>query len=670
YTVSYNGLTGATPSSISDLTGLTYSSASLLPTRNIGGTITGITPSKKGYIFNGWKVTTNGSTTFTGYVGVNNTISDIIGDWTVTNLTLTASFSPYPITVSYTGLDDVTYTPATVSTSGEYDGTLTSPGSDPVKSGYTFKGWKSVDATTPFNWTFDSSSSITTLASSSLLITDNGVKLDNTNHTGTLTLEAQWKMNDYSTITASNFEYGVKTSTYDGTSNTPLTKAVVLKYSNFSAKDSSLNELPDEYISVDSDELDTINKAIEQGNGALNQYPLHINNTLNNTEKVIYVILQDVGDDIKMANTRLSGNNIVLGIDEWKDKELTKDDLMYRISANGVVANSEISRTALTGNDTEFTAIKDAIANNTTGIYPFTINTTNGSIKVNVVIKEKASGVYPSLKSDNSNIEGSIDKGDIGANNIRISKSDEFNADIAKTLCAVEAKDKWANDIALADIGVDADQLSAITSAQNLDATGNYPLRFYIIRTGEEVTINVALYSSTVTDPVTGITLWANNFSYDVDNKTALTKDITKNLSSVIGFNLEGTQLEPEKILVDDESFNALFEKYSNKQVGTYDLTFTSTNEQGTASITIKVTLYQNKPQVVGDGGDTHIDGGGNTGDDHDSGTTDPKTKTKVVYKLISYVKTGDMNNIILLVVLLAMATITGIIIVRKKVKR
>jgi uncharacterized repeat protein (TIGR02543 family) len=154
------------------------------------------TPSA-GYTFDGWKL--DKSVTATGSVAEIIAGNSIAANTKMTtaelrtvqmpseNVTASAQWAAKNVAVTYnanggTGL-------AGESTSGDYDGTLTAPTTNPTKTGYTFNGWYWTDTfAEATNFTFGGSG--TTLTTAHGVIGADGI-------TPSLTLYAKWTANTY-----------------------------------------------------------------------------------------------------------------------------------------------------------------------------------------------------------------------------------------------------------------------------------------------------------------------------------------------------------------------------------------------------------------------------------------------------------------------------------------
>lgn len=154
--------------------------------------ITLVAPAKAGYTFAGW------TAELTTYGKGNLIFNDpAIKAGTYGDLTLTATYSAKPVTITYTqGYGaDVAYTGffnEATATRGVYDGTVERPvfynaSLNPVREGYTFTGWAVKNTGTP--WTFDNEINPTKLTGTNGLI-DQGIQYS-------LHLVAQWSLGTY-----------------------------------------------------------------------------------------------------------------------------------------------------------------------------------------------------------------------------------------------------------------------------------------------------------------------------------------------------------------------------------------------------------------------------------------------------------------------------------------
>jgi uncharacterized repeat protein (TIGR02543 family) len=92
----------------------------------------------------------------------------------------------------------------------------------------------------------------------------------------------------------------------------------------------------------------------------------------------------------------------------------------------------------------------------------------------------------------------------------------------------------------------------------------------------------------------------ANDFSYDVDDATALSEAIAKTLSAVNAKDAAGNPIATSAIMATAAELANVLEKYGAKLIGDYDLTFKTPAGSDQAQATITVTLYRS-----GDGLDT-----------------------------------------------------------------
>lgn len=168
YTVKYE-TGGGTPSTITNKDNVKFDESRLLPADVI---------KKEGYTLIGWKVQGTDTTVEDG-----TKYSDLVTDYTISEVTLEAQWSENTYTVKY-DTNGGTPTAITDKTNVKFKDTGLLPADDPTRSGYTFDGWE-----------VDGNKVIDTTAYKEL-VADDTVK--------SVTLTAQWKTKEYTVKYDSN----------------------------------------------------------------------------------------------------------------------------------------------------------------------------------------------------------------------------------------------------------------------------------------------------------------------------------------------------------------------------------------------------------------------------------------------------------------------------------
>lgn len=126
YTIKYD-TGGGTPSTIADKDNVKFDESGVLPADVI---------KKEGYTLTGWKVQGTDTTVENG-----TKYSDLVTDYTITEVTLEAQWSENTYTVKY-DTNGGTPTAITDKTNVKFKDTGLLPADDPTRPGYTFEGWK------------------------------------------------------------------------------------------------------------------------------------------------------------------------------------------------------------------------------------------------------------------------------------------------------------------------------------------------------------------------------------------------------------------------------------------------------------------------------------------------------------------------------------------------
>ncbi|MDR1018820.1 MAG: hypothetical protein LBM02_08985 [Lachnospiraceae bacterium] len=630
-----------------------------------------ISPTKLGQTFEGWfyKPTDIGDygSSWTPW----NVSSDIVDGTSIVSdndsdgntLTLRAGYSANSYTVSY------------VMNGGSYNGsTLIPPSNQSVlwtstglistfaktvtRAGYKLTGWK---VTTGGNTTWNNTDKIITISSGVASDTDNTkVKFSDVASSDSIigiTLTAQWEKKEY-TLNASDFSFGV--TQQSSVDDTDLSLQDFIFYGNISLTDEDDNTISSlNNISIKEADKEALETAISQGK--LGRYSVEITNTFNNTTKTIKVLLEDVGARNEDDKDFISGNGIILGRDE---ENISGKELLYRGAVNAKTSDGTvISRSDLSVDATDLASLNSALQDGSTDEVDVKVSTINGTvITIPVSIRQYGSGVFPTYSDDTLN--GQISKGTIGGSDFVISNDTTLTEDLAKSMGLAIGRDLFANEYTSNELIVDGRQLQTINDDNKAKESGVYPLTFKTPEGEAAVTINVIMYNVVTPESNDG-RLFANNFIYNLKEKALnpLNQDLAKELSKVNGANGDNVPFANEEITVDETSWNNLIAEYNANKTGIFKLTF---NAPGDLSITINVTLAKDKVDVDNQGG---------------GGKIPPKviykkkvvtktiTKNNIIYRTISKVKTGDYNNILLMIALFAAALSVTVVIVKKKRK-
>ncbi|MDR1018432.1 MAG: InlB B-repeat-containing protein [Lachnospiraceae bacterium] len=601
------------------------------------------TVTKEGYKLTGWKVISGGNNTWgdtlitTGTTGNNGTTaysavaaSDTLG----TSITLEAQWAADDVTISY-DLDggDTSFAPATGSETGTYDGTVTNPGT-PTKTGYTFDKWVSKSADPDVDWVFGNTGTKLTKA--------NGVSISTAN-AGSLTLTATWKSIYY--ITGHDFSFGVNQSA-NSTDDNILDNNDLIYYGNLIGKDVTNATSPVGNLEPDETDFNSLKAAIANGNGSLGEKILKIKDTSNNTETSITVTLKEYGSKGIDGIDYISGNGIIFGIDEGT---LTDKELLYRAQVDARLEDgTTISRAGLTVKPEDMEALTEAIETGSLGTFNVDVSTENGTtITIPVTLRAHGGNILPQFDETNPDVQTS--NGTIAANDFIYRESAKLTVDIVKELSEVIARDRFGNNYKTSNLKVDENQLKAINDKISKNIAGTYPLTF-LTGYGEMVEISV----TTVSTPIQNLgndTITAGDFTYNLNDKKdmPLTKSFAKTLAKVKAYDKNGKKIDLSKISIDSKTWNSLMKAYNNNRVGDYKLTFkTSTGE----SVTIVATLSKTKNT-----------GGGGTIYKH-------KVVNKTITNIINRVKTGDSVNIVLWIIIAAVALISVLAVMKVRKKR
>ncbi|MDR1017995.1 MAG: hypothetical protein LBM02_04770 [Lachnospiraceae bacterium] len=477
-------------------------------------------------------------------------------------------------------------------------------------------------------------------------------------------------------INAENFSYGViqDTGSADKDSES-LDLNDLFYYAHISMTDKNGEELSlnSDNISVDENQLKVLNDAIASGNGALGTYDITFTNKYNTSEetsdltKTITVTLKDAGSKMSDASNFISGNGIVLGIDEGN---ITFPELLYRSQVDGWTSDGKlINRADYSVDITTWNNLMSGISSGTVGEYPVTINYADGDndnqITIPVTLKQHGSGVLPSFSTITAS--GLTTNGTIAANDFVIGKSDILDDNSSKTLGEVNARDLFANIYDVANLLVDGDQMSYINSENAAGKSGQYPLTYYTPK-GETITVNVTLYNHDTTG-ADGSKLFANDFTYNLQEKALnpLNEDLAKELSKVYGFNSDKVNTSLSDISLNPDDWQVIMDNYNANKTGIFNLGFTDSYGN---NVIIKVTLIDKKD--VPDNQNSGNDGNNGNGNGKTKVVYKTKTITKNNYitKLVSTVKTGDLNNVIGFSVLLLGAALASVVLIRIKKRK
>lgn len=174
YTVEYD-TNGGIPAMLPALTNVGWTDSGLLPDAD---------PSREGYTFTGWKVSSGGAAV---EAKVTHKYSSLAADDSTMSITLEAQWNENTYSVNY---DTNGGQPASINTLTGVTWSQTGllPGSDPVKAGYTFAGWR------------------VTAGGPSMGATDGHAYKDLADNDGTksITLTAQWTAKNYTVVYDTN----------------------------------------------------------------------------------------------------------------------------------------------------------------------------------------------------------------------------------------------------------------------------------------------------------------------------------------------------------------------------------------------------------------------------------------------------------------------------------
>jgi hypothetical protein len=187
------------------------------------------------------------------------------------------------------------------------------------------------------------------------------------------------------------------------------------------------------------------------------------------------------------AGERITGDDFSYGVDEPHLTTLSAMDLAdvdARTSAGALIPHSD-----LTVDATELQDINDAINAGTTGDYPLTFITPDGTeVTVTVTLKDHGNGGA----GGNGEPEGPAGERVTGDDFTYGVEQPRITTSQAIGLADVEAYTSAGAAIDPSDLTVDAADLAAINAAIDADTPGSYPLTFYT-PDGTQVTVTVTL---------------------------------------------------------------------------------------------------------------------------------------------------------------------------------
>ncbi|MBW9212838.1 MULTISPECIES: hypothetical protein [Terrabacteria group] len=350
-------------------------------------------------------------------------------------------------------------------------------------------------------------------------------------------------------------------------------------------------------------------------------------------EKTIKVTLMDQGhgnsndpSDPTDNTDRIYGNDFLYGMNNG---HITDDAAKILASVNGYRANNVVLNAGdITVDAAQLVAINTAIDNKdkSTSPMPLTFVSPDGtSVTVNVTLFDNGSET-PTAPNTPS----------IGANNFNygIDEPDLTEA-IAKQLSKVTAKDGSGNHVSSSTVTVNPTELAAIVDGQHNKKNGEYPLTFEYGGVKAKVTVKLVDHGN-LSPTSTHIT--ANDFSYGF-NETPITDVIAKVRSTVSAMDGNNQPIPASSITVDPTELNVIQKAQTDKQKGTYPLTFTTPD--GT-SLKVKVTMYDNAES--GTGGPT-VSAAYIGANDFAYGADEPDLTDKIA-RILSKVNAHDANGI------------------------
>ena len=241
------------------------------------------------------------------------------------------------------------------------------------------------------------------------------------------------------------------------------------------------------------------------------------------------------------------------------------------LAATVIDTNVDITSLA-TVNGAELTAIQNTT---TAGTYPLTFNVTHSgevaSYTIDVVVTSTPIPTTINLTANNFAIA--------------LTSVATLTTTTAKTAANVTAIELPSNTNITASVSVDLAELAII---QATTVAGTYPLTFNVTHGGKTASKTINVMVTSVTPPVTGVAITANNFTIALENATTLTATTAKAAANVVALELPTNADITTSVNVNNAELTAI---QTATVAGTYPLTFTITHGGKTASKTINVTV-------------------------------------------------------------------------------
>ncbi|MFV0362877.1 MAG: InlB B-repeat-containing protein [Suipraeoptans sp.] len=353
-----------------------------------------------------------------------------------------------------------------------------------------------------------------------------------------------------------------------------LTDAELIALTGATLADKYGNPLPISDISLDSNQVDAINTAIEDRD--FDDYNLKLSEDvfdILNTVVVTIVGATMEANDFSYAVLDNDGNEMA-AIDSDMAKEMARaavsgfeSDAMTPQDIDDAYADAD-----------DLAAINDAIANGVKGEFELTFYT--GDYDETIPGQGHKTTVTVTLTE-----VGTVDFGEgaVGATSFPYAvyksatdtaQSDDLTPDAAKELAKAWAVDGNFDPYDLADIEVDQDQLDAINAAKNEiyekghDYVGDYEFELtFKSPDDKEVTITVSLYDYIKVDPDAGYMIAARNVRYDVGDGV-LTADKLLELSGAYLSDKYGNSIDLSNCILEVDHVDAINANIDTRTLG------------------------------------------------------------------------------------------------------